>query len=200
MRRRKTAVSFIFVAAFLLLAARQDAQAKTVSFKSTASGTSTLVLFSFDTPNFTNLATQATGSGKFKPGGEFTIWDIGESAPDGKNCTVPGGMANAGTESTLVGDIGVTRIEESGDLLYAHATSSTTCIDFSSGTAPFPFVGSSSAVITGGTGKYAGATGTTTGSVTGVILSLPGGVSGTGPGGGVFQAFQASSSGTLTTP
>jgi hypothetical protein len=56
------------------------------------------------------------------------------------------------------------------------------------------FVGSSSGIITGGTGKYAGASGSHTVSSSGVVLSLP------SAGFGAFGAFSGTTTGTLTTP
>jgi hypothetical protein len=197
MNTRKAAIGLIFGAAFLLLAVRQDARANTVNFTETFSGSFTDALFSFDG---INLASQLIAAGEDKPGGKFTEEEVTEGKPDGNSCTVPGGVPNAATEFTLVGAAGVRRFQPSGDLLYYRVTSSTTCTDFSSGTPPFPFVASGSAVFTGGTGKYTGATGSYSASSSGVILSLPGGVSGAGPGFGVLGSGSGSSTGTLNTP
>jgi hypothetical protein len=88
---------------------------------------------------------------------------VDELAPDGHHCTVPGGVANAGTEFTLVGDVGVTRFTATGDLLFFKSTSGTSCTDLSTfQTPPFPFIDTETGVVTGGTGKYSGATGTFT--------------------------------------
>ena len=167
MSETKIRLSLIIASGLLLLAAQNDASANTVNFKSTFSGSTTTAFFSFDG---VNLAAQGLADGEQNPGGRFTLQSIGQDAPDGQTCTVPGGTPSAGTEFTLVGEAAVLRFEPTGDLLYNHDTSRTTCIDFSSGTPPFPFVGSSSGVITGGTGKYAGATGSHTASSSGFVL------------------------------
>jgi hypothetical protein len=191
MSETKIRLSLIIAAGLLLLAAQHDARANTVEFKGRFSGSTTTAFFSFDG---VNLAGQGIAAGEQNPGGRFTLQSIGEDAPDGKTCTVPGGTPNAGTEFTLVGEATVLRFEPTGDLLYNHDTSRTNCIDFSSGTPPFPFVGSSSGVITGGTGKYARASGSHTVSSSGVVLSLP------SAGFGAFGAFNGTVQGTLSTP
>jgi len=192
MWERKIGLAVITAVGLFLIAWQQDAHAKTVNFESTFSGSGVSAFFSFDG---VNLAGQSIAGGEQKPGGRFTLEAIGQDAPDGKTCTVPGGTPNAGTEFTLVGEATVLRFEPTGDLLYNHDTSRTTCIDFSSGTPPFPFVGSASGVIIGGTGKYAGASGSHTVRSSGVILSLP-----SEPGFGSFAAFSGTTTGTLTTP
>jgi hypothetical protein len=193
----KKKASVVFPATLLLLAVGQNAVAKTVSFKETDSGSAVQVVFSYDG---LDEAFRGIGGGRLQPGGDFTFDEIVQSAADGKNCTVPGGTANAGIEDTLVGQNGVLRFQPSGDLLYLHATALTSCSDFSSLVPPFPFVANASFVITGGTGKYAGATGTLTKSVKGTILSVPGGLSGEGPGFGATFAAEARGTGTLTIP
>jgi hypothetical protein len=101
MTQRKIVLGLMIAAGLLLLAARRDAQAKTVQVKGTFSGSTTTAFFSFDG---VNLASRGIAAGEQKPGGRVTIDSIGEDAPDGKSCTVPGGMANAGTEFTLVSE------------------------------------------------------------------------------------------------
>jgi hypothetical protein len=191
MQERKNGLGVIIVAGLLLLAVRRDAQAKTVDVTWTDSGTTSSTAFSFDGAN---LAGQAIAAGEQKPGGRFTLEGISQDAPDGESCTLTGGTPNAGIETAVVDGNAVMRFKPSGDLLYLHETSATTCIDLS-GTPPFRLAGSASFVITGGTGKYAGATGTETGNLSGVILSLP-----SEPGFGVFAAFNGTVKGTLTTP
>jgi len=178
-------------ATLLLLAAPPSTEAKTVNFKSKFSGAGASTAFSF---NGIDIASQGSAAGTSAPGGPLTATDVSQYAPDGKTCTLPGETPNAGTELTLVGQSGVSRDDASGDLLYSHEISSTICVDFSSGTPPFPFVLSASAVIDGGTGKNAGASGTMTTNASGVVLSAP------SSGFGSFSAFSGTSTGTLTTP
>jgi len=194
---RNSLFGVMFPAALLLLATGQNAVAKTLNFKETDSGSAVQVLFSYDGLDW---SFRGIGGGRLQPGGDFTLDEIVQSAADGKNCTVPGGTANAGIEDTLVGQNEVLRFQPSGDLLYLHATALTSCSDFSSLVPPFPFVANASFVITGGTGKYTGATGTLTKSVKGTILSVPGGLSGAGPGFGATFAAEAAGAGTLTIP
>jgi hypothetical protein len=196
-RARIIGLIVLLSAGFQLLQARH-AQARTVDFESTVSGTTTSALLAFDKSEGT--AGQFLGSGVMQPGGRITDQGVSQITPDGNSCTLPGGVPNAGTEFKLVGDAAVFRFDPSGDLLYTQATSETQCADLSSGTPPFPVVGSGSGVFIGGTGKYAGATGSFTVSFTATVLVLPGGVTGTGPGFGSFAAAQVSFTGTLTTP
>jgi hypothetical protein len=85
---------------------------------------------------------------------------------------VPGGKVGAGAEFTLVGGVGVERVTATGDLLFFKETSATACQDFSTfPTPPFPFFDTETGVITGGTGKYFGATGTFTAAAKGATLS-----------------------------
>jgi hypothetical protein len=196
-RSGRRSIAVVFTASFLLLGAGAIAHANTINFKLTDSGSAVQVVFSYDG---LDIAYGTVNVGQMKPGGDFTQYGVVQTKADGKNCTVPGGATNAGVEDTLVGENDVFRFQPGGDRLYSHATASTACTDLSSGTPPFPFVANTSLVIDGGTGKYAGASGTITQSITGVILSLPGGVSGAGPGFGAFLSGQASGNGTLTTP
>jgi hypothetical protein len=190
-------LAFIFAATSLLLATRQSVQAKTLNVKLTQSGSSVNVVFSFDG---LDVANRFIMGGRMEPGGAYTLDDIIQTKPDGNTCTVPGGVANAGTELILVGESGVLRFQPSGDLLYLEGRATTSCTDLSSGSPPFPFVATVSSAINGGTGKYLGASGGLTVNVSGLILSLPGGVNGAGPGFGGFVAAHATAAGTLTTP
>jgi hypothetical protein len=191
------ALALIFGATFFLLATRQNVEAKTVNVKLSQSGSSVNVVLSFDG---LDVANQFIMGGRMEPGGAYTADDIIQTKPNGNSCTVPGGVADAGSEGILVGSNSVWRFQPSGDLLYSHATAVTACQDLSSGSPPFPFVATNVLAFTGGTGKYAGATGTLTLKIAGVILSLLGGVSGTGPGFGGFVSAHATGTGTLTTP
>jgi hypothetical protein len=181
------------LSAFQLLQA-QHAQANTVNITATVSGAAISEGLSFSFDNQPNAA-QFLGSGEMQPGGQITNEVIAQFNPDGHTCTVPGEAPNAGTETALAGDAGVVRFKSSGDLLYTHATSGTGCVDFSSGTPPFPIFGSESGVFTGGTGKYAGATGSFTLTENGALLAVP---ALSGAGFGFFEADQRSVTGTLT--
>jgi hypothetical protein len=157
----------------LLFAAVAPVEAGTTKIiKSKGSGS--FVSANFD-PDHANLSTPAgylNGEG-ISNAGKFTNQAVDEFAPDGNKCTVPGGVANAGTEFTLVADVSVFRFTATGDLLFLKSTSGTSCIDSSTfPTPPFPFILTETGIFTGGTGKYSGATGTFTFKVHGAFLSF----------------------------
>jgi hypothetical protein len=107
-------------------------------------------------PDHTDLSTPAgyiNGEG-IGNAGKFTGQAVDELAREGKTCSVPGGGAGAGTEYTLVRDVGVFRFTATGDLLFFKSTSGTECADFSTfPTPPFPFITTETGVVTGGTGN-----------------------------------------------
>jgi hypothetical protein len=92
---------------------------KTKEMKSEASGTFVSANFDFDHLDLSTPAnqTEAEGIGSI---GRFTNHGVNEYALDlnTKTCTVPGGVAGAGTALTLVQDVGVTRIKATGDFLF----------------------------------------------------------------------------------
>ena len=111
----------------------------TKEIKSEESGSFVSANFGFNHPTLSTPASYIHGEGKGSAG-EFTDQAVDELAPDAKTCTVPGGVAGAGTESTLVGHVGVSRFT-SGDLLFFKSTSGTACQDFSTfPIPPFPFI------------------------------------------------------------
>jgi hypothetical protein len=91
----------------------------------------------------------------------------------------------------------VTINEETGDQLFSKFTSGTLCLNFSTfPTLPFPFTVSGQFEFTGGTGEYAGASGTGNVHFTGGYLQF-------GFKGGVFGGFGQftfTSGGTLILP
>jgi hypothetical protein len=140
--------------------------------KSKASGSGVSANFDFDHADLSTPADYINGEG-ISNAGKFTVQNVDEFAPDGKTCTVPGGTAGAGTEFTLVADVGLMRFTATGDLLFLKSTSGTSCTDFSTfPTPPFPFILTETGIVTGGTGKYSGATGTSTFKVQGAFLSF----------------------------
>jgi hypothetical protein len=155
------------------IAVATPAQAGTIRIiKSNGSGTSVSANFDFDHADLSTPGFYVNGESKSNAG-KFTFQVVDDFAPDGKKCTVPGGVANAGTEFTLVGEVGVARFTATGDLFFFKATSATVCQDFSTfPTPPFPFIDTETGVVTGGTGAFFGATGTFTGTVKGAALSL----------------------------
>jgi hypothetical protein len=183
-------VGFWFL--FAVTAPVQAGESKTI--KSKESGTFVSANFDFDNPNLSSPAAYVNGEG-IGNAGKFTAQNLDELAPDGHTCTVPGGVAGAGTEYTLVGDVGVTRFSPTGDLLFFKSTSGTECADFSTfPTPPFPFILTETGDVTGGTGKYSGATGTFTVKVKGATLSLD------ATGARAFGWFTSTAVTTVTVP
>jgi hypothetical protein len=92
---------------------------ETKVIKSKESGTFVSANFDFDHPDLSTPAVYINGEG-IGSAGKFTGQGVDELAPDGKTCTVPGGVANAGTESTLVSDVGVSRFTETGIFCFSN--------------------------------------------------------------------------------
>jgi hypothetical protein len=138
------------------------------------SGTTVDANFDFEHADLSTPAGYFHGEGTSNAG-KFSIQGIDELAPasDKKTCTVPGGVAGAGTPFTFVGDISVVRFTATGDLLFGKGTSGTACVDFSTFPAPpFPFIENETGDFTGGTGEFSGATGTFTVEAIGATLAI----------------------------
>jgi hypothetical protein len=179
----------------LLIAVAAPTKAgETKVIKSKESGSFVSANFDFNHSDLSTPAAYVNGEG-IGNAGKFTAQNVDELAPDGNHCTVPGRATGAGTEYTLVGDVAVTRFTATGDLLFFKSTSGTECADFSTfPTPPFPFILTETGVVTGGTGKYSGATGTFTVKVKGATLSLD------ATGARVFGWFKSTAETTVTVP
>ena len=115
---------------------------------------------------------------------------LGSSLPIA-GCTLTG-TSETGCEFKTVGSsASVSRDSATGSLLF-ETESSTVCFDFSSGP-PFNGTADANGTITGGTGKFSGATGTFTTSVHGQTLVQD-------PAGHGFGWFEGSTTGTITMP
>jgi hypothetical protein len=182
-------------------------------FKSSFSGTDVNIPLDLDADSCTtsggvtvctDFSAYFTDSGKATGTiGGFTDQAVEEFDPvSGSGCTILGspapiagctltGSSETGCEFKTVGGAIVLRANATGDLLF-ETESSTLCLDLSS--AP-PFNGTADAhgTITGGTGKFSGATGTFTTAVHGQTLVSD-------PAGHSFGGFEGSSTGTITTP
>jgi hypothetical protein len=154
------------------------ADARTKTIKGTATGTAVSANFDFENANESTPAFYVHGEGKSQ-GGRFSYQALVEVAPDGKPCTVSGAAPNAGSEFTpgseftLVSPdarVAVFRYASTGDLLFVKSTKTILCGDFSSSTPPYSF--RTDSVITGGTGRFAKATGTVTSTGNGEFLSF----------------------------
>jgi hypothetical protein len=169
MNMKKLVVVCAGLVAFGFLVVTPSEAGETKVIKSKASATFVSANFDFDNPNLKDPANYHNGAG-ISSAGKFTFQAVAEFAPDKHTCTVPGGVAGAGTEFALVADVQVSRFTATGDLLFTKGTSATLCEDFS--TSPFPFIFTETGVVTGGTGKYFGATGTFTATGDGATLSV----------------------------
>jgi hypothetical protein len=151
--------------------AQDSAGGRTKVIKTHETATFVSANFDFDHADLSDPASYSNGEGTSNAG-KFTDQAVIEFAPDGNKCTVPGGVANAGTEFKLVGNVAVVRFTATLDLLFYKGTSATVCQDFS--TPPFPFLSTTTetGIVTGGTGKYLGATGTFTLNFRGATLAL----------------------------
>src|ERR1700692_1009291 len=91
---------------------------ETKVLKSKESGGFVSTNFDFDHPDLSTPANYTNGEG-IGDAGRFTSQGVNEYTPDlnMKTCTVPGGVAGAATEFTLVQDVGFNRFTETGDLL-----------------------------------------------------------------------------------
>ena len=178
---------------FLVVAPAEAGEAKVI--KSKASGSFVSANFDFDHPDLSTPANSTNGVGRSNAG-QITSQGANEYTPDlnMKTCTVPGGTPNAGTEYKLVQDVDVSRFEN-GDLLFLKSTSGTACQDFSTfPSPPFPFTFTETGIVTGGTGKFSGATGTYTGTGNGATLFLD------ATGERVFGWFKSTFVTTVTVP
>jgi hypothetical protein len=111
-----------------------------------------------------------------------------------QSCTI--GSVTSGCEFKDVGLNNVNRDSATGDIelfQLAAAPASTTCVDLTSGVPPFNFTFTEYDNITGGTGKFAGVTGSLTSTGFGQILSLD-------AAGHGLRWFSSSFTGTETTP
>jgi hypothetical protein len=167
-------VCLMMVISGSIATAHDGGSGETKDLKSKESGGFVSTNFDFDHPDLSTPANYVNGEG-IGDAGQFTSQGVNEYTPDlnTKTCTVPGGVAGAATEFTLVQDVGFDRFTATGDFLFFKSTSGTACEDFSTfPMPPFPFTFTETGVITGGTGKYSGATGTYTSKGKGAVLSL----------------------------
>jgi hypothetical protein len=196
-----------------------EAEANSLKFKGTFSGSGPSVPLDTDVDSCTttggvtvctDLSGITSGAGMQSGGieaGDFTFQIVGETdavagtgcllAPTAiQSCTL-GSVTNA-CEYQYMGGSKATRFSSTGDILASTLTSGTSCIDFSNGTGttiqlPFDVTGSQTFNLTGGSGKFASATGTSTSNFTGQILSAD-------FQGHAFAWVQGSDEGTVVKP
>jgi hypothetical protein len=175
----------------LLILVRTGANAQTTyKFTSTLSGSSAQVPIDLDGTNCTTVngivtcpadSNLFTGGGTITGGpepGQFTNQSITETIPvSGTGCSVApssimGCSIGSVTDGCLYKNIGgnvVNRQVTTGDLLLAKLTSGKLCINFDTAL-PWSFTGNDQFSFIGGTGRFAGATGSGTVSFKGQIL------------------------------
>ena len=197
--RAINAASIVILAVAVLFfptSRRAEAAGQSLKFKGTFSGSSANIPLDIDVDSCTTTGgvtvctdMSALGSlaGKQSGGieaGHFTFQGVSETdavagtgcllSPTQQSCTL-GSVTNA-CEYQYVGGSGATRFSSTGDILTSTLTSGTLCIDYSNGTGttiqlPFNVTGSDTSNLTGGSGKFAGATGTSTSQFNGQVLS-----------------------------
>jgi hypothetical protein len=162
----------------------------TFNFTSTLSGSAVQVPIDLDGTNCTTAngivtcpadSDLFTGGGKITGGpepGQFSSQSVTETIPiSGTGCSVaPGSIKGCAigsvTDGCLYKNIGgnvVNRQMTTGDLLFAKLASGKLCINFDTAL-PWSFTGNNNFSFIGGTGKFAGATGSGTVSFKGQIL------------------------------
>jgi hypothetical protein len=130
------------------------AEAKTKPFNYTASG-------SFG-PDLHVFADGTNGNAITVSSDKVTVKEWASGAPNGNTCTPPSGVAGSGTEVTFTDSFAIITVLATGDQLFQNLVSGTECIDLTPAAPPFPFNGTLTVQNVGGTGKFAGATGTET--------------------------------------
>lgn len=188
--------------------------AGTKRFKASISGTTVNIPLDLDADSCTtsggltvctDFSTYFTSSAKATGsiGGANTGQAVEEyDRVSGSGCTIMGapapiagctlrGSRETGCEFKSVASAIVLRAMATGDLIF-ETQSTTVCEDLSSGP-PFNVTAAAHGTITGGTGKFSGATGTFTAAARGQVLVSD-------PAGHGFGWFAASSIGTVTTP
>jgi hypothetical protein len=121
--------------------------------------------------------------------GPYTAQLVVEEPPDGQTCTLPGG--GSGVESVFVGEVIVLSFAATEEQLFLRLSPSVTshgCLDLTTGV----LSGQTTFDVSGGTGRFEGATGTIVKTFKIIVLALP-----TPPGKGVFASFTGTFDGTI---
>ena len=190
MNINRSVVIPLFLAALLMvaLATRSEARNETKKFEYIATGGFEPTLFIFPDGNQGVVSITLEGTSTFGP---ITVheWAVGSSTQTVfPPCTAPGGAAGALYD--FADSLEIITFKKTGDVLLQNLVSGTEC-DSNSGP-PSPFEGTLTVTNVGGTGKFAGATGTVTLNFAGQYLSCG--------NNGCVGFVQHREKGTLTTP
>jgi hypothetical protein len=155
---RRSISIIIGLVALTLFVVSAHAEEETLRIEShnTTSFMSAPFNFTSQDPNveFKGVANYAFFSGVSNLG-KLTGQGVSQSAPTGKSCTLPDG--SEGIELKLEDHVAVTRFERNGDLLFERGKPGdlTACLNLSTGI----FHEEGTIEITGGTGRFSGASG-----------------------------------------
>ncbi|HEV8717546.1 MAG TPA: hypothetical protein VGX03_32585 [Candidatus Binatia bacterium] len=183
MRKKRFVIGLVMGIALAVAGGSVEARDKSLhaSFAGTATNKDD---FSFaGTPAFYN-----TFAGKSTLG-QYTGQLVVELQPDGNPCTVAGG--GSGVEFVFVGEVVVLSFAAKGKQLFLNLSpgvASHGCLDPTTGV----FIGQTTFDVSGGTGRFAGATGTIIKTWKAIFLALP-----ASPGKGAFASFTGTFDGTI---
>src|SRR5713226_6600565 len=122
--------------------------------------------------------------------GQYTAQLVVEAPPDGNTCPLPGG--GSGVELVFVGEVVILSFTTTGEQLFLHLSPGVTshaCLDLATGANS----GQTTFDVSGGTGRFAGATGTIVKTWQAIILAP----SASPPGKGFFESFTGTFDGTI---
>ncbi len=122
--------------------------------------------------------------------GHYTAQLIAEIPPDGKACPLPNG--SSGIEFITVGEVIVLSFPATGDQLFLRLSANVTshaCFDLATSTT----TGQTTFDVSGGTGRFEGATGSLVKTWKNIILAFPANP----PGKGAFASFTGAFDGTI---
>lgn len=183
MRSKKLVIELVMGIGLMVAAGSVEARDKSLhaSFAGTAANKDD---FSFTgTPGFS-----CTVAGKSTLG-KYTAQLVVELQPDGNTCTAAGG--GSGVEYVFVGEVVVLSFTAKGEQLFLDLSPSVTshaCLDPNTGV----FTGQTTFDVSGGTGRFAGASGSIIKTWKTIFLALP-----ASPGKGAFGSFTGTFDGTI---
>jgi hypothetical protein len=189
MSKYRLVLALAMVIFLTVLVSAGGAEAKTVKVKGSAQGTDLTSAFSFDG---VAPALSIVSTGKDSIGGVFNDQDVGEYSFTANSCTAPDGSPGIAFFLVQAAEV----INYRDGQLYLSGAASADNTGCSSNTTPGTgsFGLTETQTVTGGTGKFAHASGSLTSTVVGTGLAAPG-----NPPGklGSFGAFQYTLSGSV---